>query len=230
MYLHIPAVLGHQEVAAIRARLLGGPWANGNQTAGTQSAQVKNNLQLDERLPEAVAARESVMTALARSATLLSAALPRRIFPPLFNRYTGVHNAFGDHIDNAMRTVVATGAMVRTDLSCTLFLSEPESYAGGELVIQPHASSLAPARLKFAAGDLVLYEGNTVHRVEPVTQGERLAAFFWIESLVRDTAQRVLLYELDMTIMRLRRTLGDTDDIVRLTGTYHNLLRLWGQP
>jgi PKHD-type hydroxylase len=230
MYLVLPKVLDSHTLATVRSHLQAAHWGDGSATAGTQSAKAKNNQQLDERLPEAVAAREVVMAALARNATLLSAALPRRIFPPLFNRYSGATNAFGDHIDNAMRSVAASGAMVRTDVSCTLFLSDPESYAGGELVIAPHASSLPPARLKLAAGDMVMYAGDTVHRVEPVTQGERLAAFFWVESLVRDAAQRALMYELDMTIMRLRESLGDTDEVVRLTGTYHNLLRFWGQP
>jgi PKHD-type hydroxylase len=146
------------------------------------------------------------------------------VYPPLFNRYTGGTNEFGNHIDNAVRTHAATARHVRTDISCTLFLSDPASYDGGELVVQ---DTYGEQRIKFDAGDLVLYPGTSVHRVESVTRGERLACFFWIESMVRRDDQRRLLYDMDMAILALRRAHGDSDETVRLTGCYHNLLRMW---
>ena len=229
MHLHIPNVLTREEVAELRRLLSDSAWSNGRITAGTQSANVKNNEQLDEASYASRAARSLVLQALSRSATLLAAALPKKIFPPLFNRYSGNTNAFGNHIDNAVRTYSATGQNVRTDLSATLFLSAPDSYEGGELMIEHAASTAAPARIKFPAGDMVLYAGTTVHRVLPVTRGARLASFFWIESMVRDRARRELLYELDMSIIALRASHGDTDTAVRLTGTYHNLMRMWAE-
>ncbi len=227
MHLHVPAILNAAELAEIRRIIDAADWADGGMTAGTQSALVKNNRQLPESGDAARTARSMVLQALSRSAMLLAAALPKKIYPPLFNRYEGNANAFGNHIDNAVRTFAATGGNVRTDLSATLFLCAPTDYEGGELVIETAASSAAPAHVKLAAGDLVLYPGTTVHRVLPVTRGIRTACFFWIESMVRDAAQRALLYDLDMTIMRMRESRGDSEESVRLTGTYHNLLRMW---
>ena len=171
-----------------------------------------------------MAARAIVLDALGRSALFITGALPRKTYPPLFNRYDGASNAFGNHIDNSVRTSPVTGAWVRTDLSATLFLSEPAEYDGGELVIEDTFGSQS---VKLAAGDLILYPASSVHRVEPVTRGCRLAAFFWIESMVRDDAQRRLLFDLDMSILSLRGTDGDTPPVVKLTGCYHNLLRMW---
>ena len=153
-----------------------------------------------------------------------SAALPKKVFPPMFNRYGGEHNFYGDHVDNAVRYAPGTGVRIRTDISCTLFLADPANYDGGELVIR---DAFGEQRLKGAAGDALLYPGTSVHRVEPVTRGVRLASFFWIESMVRSNEQRQLLFDFDMNLMRLRERHGETAEAVGLTGLYHNLLRQW---
>ena len=224
MLLHVPGVLSRDAVDRCRAIVSAAEWVDGRITAGTQSEQVKNNQQLAEDSEAARSARAIVLAGLERSALFFTAALPRRIFPPLFNRYAGAANAFGDHVDNAVRTVAATGARVRTDLSATLFLADPAEYDGGELVI---ADTFGEQRVKLPAGDLVLYPSSSVHRVEPVTRGARIASFFWVESMVRETGRRRLLFELDMAILGLRESVGDTPPVVRLTGCYHNLLRMW---
>ena len=224
MLLRVPEVLSPAELARCRAIVEGADWADGKITAGTQSEQVKNNRQLPEGADASHAARAIVLDALGRSALFITGALPKKTYPPLFNRYDGSSNAFGNHIDNSVRTSPVTGAGVRTDLSATLFLSEPSEYDGGELVIEDTFGSQS---VKLAAGDLILYPASSVHRVEPVTRGCRLAAFFWIESMVRDDAQRRLLFDLDMSILALRGTDGDTPPVVKLTGCYHNLLRMW---
>ncbi len=228
MLLHIPDVLTPQELVQVRALVLSAPWKDGRTTAGSQSAAVKNNRQLQEELPQAQEARHIVSVALARHPMFVTGALPKTVYPPLFNRYGGAHNAFGSHIDNAVRTHASTGRHVRTDISCTLFLSEPESYSGGELVVH---DTFGEQRIKLAAASLVLYPGTSVHRVEPVTHGERLASFFWVESMVRDDAQRRLLFDMDMAILGLRNSTPpgepDSAEVVNLTGCYHNLLRMW---
>jgi PKHD-type hydroxylase len=224
MLLRVPEVLSPAELARCRAIVEGADWADGKITAGTQSEQVKNNRQLPEDAQASHAARAIVLDALGRSALFITGALPRKTYPPLFNRYDGASNAFGNHIDNSVRTSPITGAWVRTDLSATLFLSEPAEYDGGELVIEDIFGSPS---VKLAAGDLILYPASSVHRVEPVTRGCRLASFFWVESMVRDDAQRRLLFDLDMSILTLRGTDGDTPPVVKLTGCYHNLLRMW---
>jgi PKHD-type hydroxylase len=224
MLLRVPDVLPAAALAQCRDIVLRAPWADGNVTAGTQSAQVKNNRQLPEHGEAAAAARALVLEHLARSALFITAALPKKIFPPLFNRYDGSANAFGNHVDNAMRTVPGTSLHVRTDLSATLFLSDPDSYDGGELVVEHHAGQQA---VKLPAGDLILYPASSVHRVQPVTRGTRLASFFWVESMVRGDDQRRLLFDLDLSIRALRAAHGDSDATVRLTGSYHNLLRMW---
>ena len=224
MLLRVPEVLSPAELARCRAIVEGADWADGKITAGTQSEQVKNNRQLPEGAEASHAARAIVLDALGRSALFITGALPKKTYPPLFNRYDGSSNAFGNHIDNSVRTSPVTGAWVRTDLSATLFLSEPSEYDGGELVIEDTFGSQS---VKLAAGDLILYPASSVHRVEPVTRGCRLAAFFWVESMVRDDAQRRLLFDLDMSILALRGTDGDTPPVVKLTGCYHNLLRMW---
>jgi PKHD-type hydroxylase len=197
---------------------------DGRATAGTQSGQVKNNRQLPEDSEAAKQARAIVLEALGKSALFFTAALPKKIFPPLFNRYEGEHNAFGNHIDNAVRTLRGTNLHVRTDISGTLFLSAPEDYDGGELVVE---DTYGTQSVKLPAGDLILYPSSSVHRVQPVIRGARIASFFWIESMVREDERRRLLFDLDLSILALRQTLGDTDPVVRLTGCYHNLMRMW---
>lgn len=223
MLLALPDVLSPEERARIGALIEGADWADGRLTAGTQSAQVKVNQQLPEESEAARAARAIVLAALDRSALFFSAALPRRIFPPLFNRYgEGMH--FGNHVDNAIRTHAASGERLRTDLSATLFLADPGDYDGGELVIDDTYGS---HRVKLPAGHLVLYPSTSLHRVEPVTRGARVACFFWLESLVREDAQRSLLFDLDSAILALRAAHGDGPPAVALAGIYHNLLRRW---
>jgi PKHD-type hydroxylase len=224
MLLRVPEILSVQAVARCRAIIEAADWADGRITAGSQSEQVKNNRQLPEDADASRAARAIVVDALGKSALFMTGALPKKTFPPLFNRYDGSANAFGNHIDNAVRTSPVTGAWVRTDLSATLFLSDPNDYDGGELVVE---DTFGTQSIKLPAGDLILYPSSSVHRVEPVTRGTRLAAFFWVESMVRDDAQRKLLFDLDMSILTLRGTGGDTDPVIRLTGCYHNLLRMW---
>jgi PKHD-type hydroxylase len=230
MLLRIENALNADELAQVQTLMARADWADGRITAGTQSAQVKNNLQLDEGCAEAQQARQIVSQALARNPMFVTGALPKTVYPPLFNRYGGARNTFGNHIDNAVRTHAATARHVRTDISCTLFLSDPQSYDGGDLVIE---DTYGEQRVKFSAGDMVMYPGTSVHRVEPVTRGERVASFFWIESMVRRDDQRRLLYEMDMAILALRQqtraagSQGDAPEIVRLTGCYHNLLRMW---
>jgi PKHD-type hydroxylase len=227
MLLHIPEVLSETELRRARAILAEGQWADGRITAGSQSAQAKNNLQLPDNAPAALQARAIVMEALNRSAMFFTAALPKTIYPPLFNRYGGAANAFGNHVDNAVRTNAASGERVRTDLSATLFLSAPEEYEGGELVIEDTFGTQA---VKLAAGDMILYPSSSVHRVEPVTRGARLASFFWIQSMVREPERRRLLFEMDMAILALRTDLGEIAPAVSLTACYHNLLRMWAAP
>lgn len=226
MLLHVPGILDRDALDRVHAILRGAPWADGRITAGSQSEQVKNNLQLPEDGDAARAARAIVVAGLEQSPLFFTAALPKHVFPPLFNRYEGTANAFGDHVDNAVRTVAASGRRLRTDLSATLFLADPEDYDGGELVV---VDTFGTQRVKLPAGDLVLYPSSSVHRVEPVTRGARVASFFWIESMVRETERRRLLFDMDMAILALRTGHGDTPEAVQLTGCYHNLLRMWAE-
>ena len=226
MIIHLRQVLDAGQLAQTREILRRAEWADGRATAGEQSSLAKRNQQLPERAPEALRLGEIVLEALAAHAAFVSAALPLRIFPPLFNRY-GPGMGFGEHIDNAVRASPLSGLRLRTDLSCTLFLSDPETYDGGELVF-PDGS--VERRVKLAAGDAVLYPASTVHRVEPVTRGERLASFFWVQSMVRDLTQRQMLYDLDRTVIAVRARLGDEDPAaVALVGHYHNLIRMWAE-
>ena len=226
MLLHVRHVLDRAELGRLRDGLVGAPWVDGRVTAGVQSAVAKQNEQLPQDCEAARTGQQIVMAALNRHDVFFSAALPKRVFPPLFNRYAGSANAFGNHVDNAVRFVPGGQAeRVRTDISCTLFLSEPDEYDGGELVVE---DTFGAQRIKLGAGDMVLYPGTSVHRVEPVTRGARIASFFWVESMVRSDEQRTLLHEMDRHLMRLRETVGETDPaVIGLTGTYHNLLRLW---
>jgi PKHD-type hydroxylase len=227
MFIRIPGLLDTADLRACRATLAHAQWVDGNLTSGTQAAQAKNNRQLPEDAPGLDELRLRLLRRLHVSPLFQAAALPRRIYPPLFNRYEGAANAFGKHIDNAIRVLPDGSAQLRTDLSCTVFLSEPNDYDGGELVVE---TGTATQRIKLPAGDGILYSATTVHRVEPVTRGARLASFFWIESLVREDSRRALLFEMDLAIMTLRQEHGDEEPIVKLTGCYHNLLRQWATP
>ncbi|HTV77505.1 MAG TPA: Fe2+-dependent dioxygenase [Steroidobacteraceae bacterium] len=223
MLVAISAVLTAEEVRTLRARLATAVWADGRQTAGYRSAEVKNNLQVPQSDPAAAQAAEQVLRALERNATFVSAALPQHVYPPLFNRYqTGM--GFGSHIDNAVRQIPGTAHRLRTDVSATLFLSAPEEYEGGELVIE---DVYGEHRVKLPAGDMVVYPSGSLHRVQPVTRGARDAAFFWIQSMVRDEGARALLYDLDVSIRELTARGADPDCLLRLTGCYHNLIRRW---
>jgi len=225
MLLHVRAVLTPEEVAKANAILAGAPWEDGRLTAGTQSAQAKNNEQLREDCDETRAVQQLLLRGLERHQTFFSAALPKQISPPLFNRYGGAANAFGNHVDSAVRYLRNGAGRVRTDVSCTLFLSDPADYDGGELVIE---DTYGEHRVKLGAGDLVLYPGTSVHRVEPVTRGARIASYFWIQSMVRSDEQRRLLYDMDNHLRHLRGKFGETDPgVIGLTSTYHNLLRMW---
>jgi PKHD-type hydroxylase len=226
--LHVKQVLNADEIREARAILKRAPWGDGRATAGVQSAKAKNNEQLPQDSAETRALQQIVLGGLNRHAVFFSAALPKRVFPPLFNRYGGASNAFGNHVDNAVRFIPGgNGDRVRTDVSCTLFLAEPDEYDGGELTVDDTYGS---QRIKLPAGDMVLYPGTSVHRVEPVTRGFRVASFFWLESMVRSDESRRLLYEMDSHLMRLRESVGETDPaVIGLTGTYHNLLRMWAE-
>jgi len=223
MLLHVPAVLDVEELVELRQLLSQADWADGKVTAGTQSAQVKRNMQLLETSAEAESARKIVLQALARNGLFYSAALPRKVYPPLFNQYREGMD-FGAHIDNSIRTHALSGMHVRTDISCTLFINDPESYEGGELIVE---STYGQQKVKLPAGDMVLYPGTSLHHVEPITSGVRLASFFWVQSMIRDDAQRTLLFDMDASIISLRQQVGDTAAAIRLTGTYHNLIRMW---
>ena len=225
MLLTLHGVLHPEELRESRRRLAEADWEDGRVTAGAQAVTVKNNQQLAQDGEAARALRELGLRGLERHATFFSAALPKQVFPPMFNRYAGATNAYGNHVDAAIR--YAPAGRVRTDLSCTLFLCDPQEYEGGELVIE---SAEGERRIKLAAGDMVLYPSTRVHRVEPVTRGARLASFFWVQSMVRSDEQRTLLFEMDRALMHLRATAGERDPgVVALTGTYHNLLRLWAE-
>lgn len=226
MLLQVPGLLNPAELAQVRALIDAGDWADGNATSGAQSALAKDNLQLAEGSAAAREAGVLIREALTRNPLFMSAALPHTVYPPLFNRYGG-GQAFGDHIDNALRFHRDTGVRIRTDLSATLFLTDPEAYDGGELVIE---DTFGAHEVKLPAGDLILYPASSLHRVEPVTRGARVGSFFWIQSLVRQDAQRALLFDMDLAIQRVaeRSGLGDPA-VVSLTGAYHNLLRMWSE-
>lgn len=224
MLLHIPHVLTSEEITEARRLLASSGWVDGRVTAGHQSSLVKNNQQLPEDSSQAQTLGRLVQQALARSADFTSAVLPAKIFPPLFNRY-GEGMGFGDHIDNAIR--MHRAGVVRTDVSATLFLTEPSEYDGGELVVEDTYGNHA---VKLPAGDLIIYPATSVHRVLPITRGARIASFFWIQSLIRDDGKRTLLHDLDRSLGRLRqRGLGAEPELVMLTGIYHNLMRQWAE-
>jgi PKHD-type hydroxylase len=217
------ALLTDKEVARAREVLAGASWVDGRATAGDQAAQAKRNEQVATDSEPAREVQALVVRALERSPRFLAAALPKRVFPPRFNRYSGDANHYGSHVDSAIRFAEG-GQRVRTDISCTVFLSSPESYDGGELLIHEGSESRS---IKLPAGHAVLYPGTSVHEVRPVTRGARIACFFWIESMVRSDEQRGLLLQLDDALTSLRQAHGESPDTVSLMGTYHNLLRMW---
>ncbi len=223
--LHVPGVLTPSQVAGMRQALDAADWTDGRETVGAQGAQVKRNRQLPETSPVAAKLGEAILAALRTHAVFVSAALPLRTVPPLFNRYeAGEH--YGLHIDGALRAVPGAATPLRTDVSCTLYLCEPEEYDGGELVV---VDTYGTHEVKLPAGDLVLYPSTSLHRVEPVTRGARICAFFWVQSMVPDDWQRSMLFELDQNIQRLRQRIGDSEEVVGLTGHYHNLVRQWSR-
>ncbi|MHC3126819.1 Fe(II)-dependent oxygenase [Brevundimonas sp. GN22] len=224
MLLHIPAVFSKDEVKALRAVLDRGPWADGNMTSGHQSATAKQNHQLPEDSAEAREVQGIITQALYANPMFMSAALPHTVFPPLFNRYEGGGN-FGTHVDSAIRQ--RGNVRIRSDLSATLFLSEPEDYDGGELIIE---EMYGEQSVKLPAGDMVLYPSKSLHRVTPVTRGARVSSFFWLQSLIRDDADRESLFRMDVAIQRLNIERGPKDQaVIELTGVYHNLLRRWSE-
>jgi PKHD-type hydroxylase len=225
MIVRIASVLSADELAAIRARIAGGAWEDGRLTAGHQSAQAKANLQLPQSDAAARAASDSVLRALERSPLFVSATLPHHVFPPLFNRY-GPGMSFGSHVDNAVRQIPGTPHRLRTDVSATLFLSAPDEYDGGELIVE---DTFGTHSVKLAAGDMIVYPSSSLHRVEPITRGTREAAFFWIQSMVREDGARALLFNLDTSIRELTQKGADRDSVMRLTNCYHNLLRRWAE-
>ena len=224
MMLRIPQILSPEQVAECRQLLQQAQWVDGKATAGFQSAMAKDNLQLPQDCPEAQAMGELILAALSRNPLFISAALPNKVFPPLFNCYQG-GQSFGLHVDNAVREVRATGEKIRTDLSATLFFTNPDEYDGGELMVE---DTYGAHGVKLPAGDLILYPSTSLHRVNPVTRGARVCSFFWLQSMVRDDGQRTLLFDLDSSIQQLNRELGAGHaSSVQLTGVYHNLLRRW---
>ena len=225
MLVHVPGVLSGEQVAECRRLLGAAEWIDGKATAGEQGAQVKRNRQLAERSPVGLQLGEMILTAIARHPLFFSAALPFRTVPPLFNRYEG-GGQYGTHIDGAVRAVPGGNHFIRTDLSSTLFLTEPADYDGGELVV---LDTYGEHSVKLPAGDLILYTSGSLHRVNPVTRGARVSSFFWTQSMVPDDRQREVLYRLDQTIQQLRRKVGESDEAVQLAGHYHNLLRMWTQ-
>ncbi|KAB7565598.1 Fe2+-dependent dioxygenase [Verminephrobacter eiseniae] len=224
MLLILADLLSPQELQTARQLLRSARWDDGKDSAGTQARQAKNNQQLprDSEAGRRIAAM--VLAALERSALFLTATLPKRVFPPRVNRYGGEHNHYGDHVDSAVRQLADRHDRLRTDISCTVFLSPPDEYDGGELCID---DTFGPQRVKLPAGHAVIYPGTSVHQVRPVTRGYRMACFFWVESLVRSAEQRRLLYDMDMALLRLRQQHGESPETVALTGSYHNLLRMW---
>jgi PKHD-type hydroxylase len=226
MLIAIPDLIDAAGVAAIRTLIDSAEWVDGNVTSGPQSALAKRNLQLPEAAPAAQHAGQLVLDALGRSPLFIAAALPLKIFPPLFNSYAG-GQAFGVHVDNGVRIQAGTGFRVRSDLSITVFLEEPDAYDGGELTIE---TNFGVQSVKLPAGHAVLYPSSSLHRVEPVTRGRRVASFFWLQSMIRDDAARQILFDLDRSVQELGGALGqDHGEVIRLTGIYHNLLRRWAE-
>jgi PKHD-type hydroxylase len=225
MMLHVPKVLSPEQVAECRRLLESADWSDGKATVGEQGALVKRNRQLPELSPVGRQLGEMILGALARNPLFFSAALPLKSVPPLFNRYEGGEH-YGPHIDGAVRAVPGSSHFIRTDLSSTLFLTEPADYDGGELIVY---DTYGAHSVKLPAGDLILYTSGSLHRVNPVTRGARVSSFFWAQSMVSDERQREVLFKLDQNIQQIRAKMGETDETVALAGHYHNLLRMWSE-
>ena len=226
MMLHIPEVLTKAQVAELRAAIDAADWIDGNATSGTQSALAKRNEQLPEGSAAARFAGGKILDALSHSPLFVTAALPQTVFPPLFNRYGG-GQTFATHIDNSIRQSRDGSVRIRSDLSATLFLTEPEDYDGGELLVE---DTYGVHEVKLPAGDMILYPASSLHQVTPVTRGARTSSFFWIQSMIRDDARRALLFQMDIAIQQLSLKVGaGAPELVSLTGTYHNLLRMWAE-
>jgi PKHD-type hydroxylase len=223
--LSIPDVLTPEQVAQARQILDRAEWVDGRVTAGHQSSRAKDNMQIPEDHPAARTVGDMILNALGQNALFISAALPQRVFPPLFNRYTG-GQSFGVHVDNAIRQVTGTAHRIRTDLSATLFLAQPDEYDGGELVVE---DTYGAHSVKLAAGHMILYPSTSLHHVRPVTRGARISSFFWIQSMIREDAERTLLFDLDAAIQRVNKQLPGDASSVQLTGIYHNLVRRWAE-
>lgn len=223
MLVHIPAVLTAAQLAECRAALAGAEWVDGRATAGPRAAKAKDNMQVPEGHPVSRKLGGLILKALEQNALFVTAALPHKVYPPLFNRYQG-GQSYATHVDGAIRDVHGTPHRVRTDLSATLFLSAPDEYDGGELVIE---DTYGAHKIKLPAGDMILYPGTSLHHVRPVGRGARLAAFFWVQSMVRDDGERTLLLDLDTAIQQLGRALPDHAAVTQLLNVYHNLLRRW---
>lgn len=223
MLLHIPEVVPKEHVAQLRQKLDAGIWIDGASTAGALAAKVKSNSQYSSESPDYQPLSQAIISALEQHPLFVSAALPQHILSPMFNRYSG-GETYGNHIDGAIHRNAANGQRIRTDISVTVFLSEPEDYEGGELIIEDTYGS---HEVKLPAGDAIIYPATSLHRVEPVMAGARVASFLWVNSLVKDAWQRSMLFELDMTLLKLRSQVGNTEEIIALTGHYHNLLRQW---
>lgn len=226
MMLHIPNVLSAEQVQRCRRMFDRVQWVDGRATAGGQAGAVKRNLQIPDDDPEALECGQMIVAALYRSGLFMSSVLPAKVLPPMFNRYDA-GMTFGSHVDNAIRRIRATGETMRTDVSTTLFLSDPDDYDGGELVVEDTYGS---HEVKLPAGDAILYPATSLHHVTPVTRGSRISSFFWTQSLIRSDHQRSMLFDMDMAIMRLNADHAGHPSAVQLTGVYHNLLREWSQP
>ena len=225
MLITIPEVLTAEQVAQARQLLDGAEWVDGKVTAGYQSARAKDNMQIPEGSPVAKQVGEMILGALSRNALFMSAALPKTVFPPLFNRYAG-GQSFGTHVDNAIRQIPGTAVRIRTDLSATLFFAAAEEYDGGELCVE---DTYGVKAVKLPPGHMVLYPATSLHHVTPVTRGARVSSFFWIQSMIRDDGQRSILFDLDLAIQRLNGDHPNHPSAVQLTGVYHNLLRQWAE-
>lgn len=226
MLLNIPDVLSREQVQSCRTKLDAADCVDGRVSAGYQGSLVKENLQLPENSAVARDLGDIVLAAIECNPLFISATLPSKVYPPMFNRYAGGQH-FGNHVDNAVRLLPGTGDKIRTDVSATLFLADPDEYDGGELLIE---DTYGVQSIKLPAGHMVIYPSTSLHRVNPVTRGARVAAFFWLQSLVRDDAQRSILFDMDTAIQKLNQTSGDAKAILHLTGCYHNLLRMWSNP